>query len=230
MLFIKTDDGSLTYRNMQIDELYHTKAGAIVEAFEKHARALRVWEKQDPIIFDICSGLSYNAACAIDEIRVHGNTSKITIYLFENDIDVLKSNLELPDELVYQQDGKTRYVRSFGIIKRAIRAFMDHSQTAYEEDNIEINIMYGDFYCVIDSLSIAADYVFYAPFSPAFTPTMWTCEKFKKIHDHMKDGARLSTYSYARRVREALDCAGFEVSDGPVLGRRSPSLIATNRH
>lgn len=44
MDFIITDDGSLTFRKAELDELYHTEAGAIVEALEKHARALKVWE------------------------------------------------------------------------------------------------------------------------------------------------------------------------------------------
>ena len=75
MDFIVTDDGSKTFRNVEIDELYHTKAGAIVEALEKHVRALKVWERNNPVIFDVCSGLSYNAACAVEEIRKHHNNS-----------------------------------------------------------------------------------------------------------------------------------------------------------
>jgi tRNA U34 5-methylaminomethyl-2-thiouridine-forming methyltransferase MnmC len=42
----------------------------------------------------------------------------------------------------------------------------------------------------------------------------------------MKEGAKLSTYSYARWIRNNLKNAGFEVLDGPILGRRSPSTIA----
>jgi len=44
----------------------------------------------------------------------------------------------------------------------------------------------------------------------------------------MNKNAKLSTYSYARTVRENLKEAGFEVIDGPVLGRRSPSTIGIN--
>lgn len=120
MDFITTDDRSLTFRNNELHELYHTKAGAIVEALEKHARALNVWEKNNPILFDVCSGLSYNAACAVEEIRNHDNNSLITVYLFENDLSVLKANLELPDNLNYVQDGEKKTITCFVHFKNAI--------------------------------------------------------------------------------------------------------------
>jgi hypothetical protein len=45
----------------------------------------------------------------------------------------------------------------------------------------------------------------------------------------MKEGAKLSTYSYARWIRNNLKNAGFEVLDGPILGRRSPSTVCINK-
>jgi tRNA U34 5-methylaminomethyl-2-thiouridine-forming methyltransferase MnmC len=44
----------------------------------------------------------------------------------------------------------------------------------------------------------------------------------------MKKGAMMSTYSCARIVRDNLKNAGFEVKNGPIIGRRSPSTIAIN--
>ena len=45
----------------------------------------------------------------------------------------------------------------------------------------------------------------------------------------MKSGARLATYSCAGKVRRALTEVGFEVIDGPIVGRRSPSTIAIKK-
>ena len=78
----------------------------------------------------------------------------------------------------------------------------------------------------MDSVGQNADFVFFAPFSPAIQPEMWNSDFFRKIYSHMSKDAKLSTYSFARNVREALSQAGFSVMSGPILGRRSPSLIA----
>jgi len=119
-----TDDKSLTFRNETVNEWYHTKAGAVVEALEKHARALRVWEKQNPVIFDVCSGLSYSAACALEEIRNHQNNSQVTIYLFENDRAILEKNLELPDIIEYEHDSK-KCLLNFTHFKNTIKQYLE---------------------------------------------------------------------------------------------------------
>ncbi|MGV8086334.1 MAG: MnmC family methyltransferase [Candidatus Woesearchaeota archaeon] len=222
---LTTDDGSKTFRNPIVDELYHTKAGAIVEALEKHARALKVWEKENPIIFDVCSGLSYSAACALEEIRNHKNTSFVTIYLFENDRKILEKNLQLENKIKYIYDGKKQEIKSYEHFKNAIRNYLKHNINIYQAENIKIIILYGDVNLTIEKVEETADFIFYAPFSPQFTPKMWTSDIFKKLYSHMAKNGKLSTYSYARKVRDALIEAKFKIVDGPTLGRRSPSLI-----
>jgi len=223
---IITDDGSLTYRSEILDEPYHTKAGAIVEALEKHARALKVWEKDCPVIFDVCSGLSYSAACALEEIRSNGNNSLVTIYLFENDRTILEKNLNLPDSIKYTQDGALKKITCYHHFKAAIRKYLHHNINVYKSENLRITLMFGDFYLTINSVEESADFVFYAPFSPMFTPQMWSYKMFRILFMHMSPHGQLTTYSYAKKVRDALTEAGFKVRDGPILGRRSPSLIA----
>jgi len=223
-----TDDGSRTFRNKEVDQLYHTKGGAIVEALEKHARALKVWEKENPVIFDVCSGLSYSAACAFEEIRRHKNNSLVTIYLFENDRIILEKNLELPESLEYTQDNTSQNITCYHHFKKAIKGFLDSGKTVYnsKKDHLQINIIFGDVQSTIDSIKEDADFVFFAPFSPVATPEMWASEIFGKLYSHMNKGGKLSTYSYARKVREALKDSGFSVHNGPILARRSPSVIA----
>jgi len=223
---LTTDDGSKTYRNPVVDEWYHTKAGAIVEALEKHARVLRVWEKESPVIYDVCSGLSYSAACALEEIRAHENNSLVTIYLFENDRAILEKNLELPDVIEYEQDGVQKEITCYKYLKAAIRKYLEHNVKIYESDNLRIILMFGDVHLQINKVEESADYIFYAPFSPMFTPNMWTYDIFRKLYLHTAPNGKLSTYSYAKKVRDVLKEAGFKVEKGPVLGRRSPSLIA----
>jgi tRNA U34 5-methylaminomethyl-2-thiouridine-forming methyltransferase MnmC len=222
---IITDDGSITFRHPEHLEPYHTKSGAVVEAMEKHARALHVWEKNNPVIFDICSGLSYSAACALEEIRRHGNESFVTIYLFENDRVILEKNLEL-SQLTYIQDGIPKEISCYFHFRNAIKKYLEAGVQIYTSTNLRIVIIFGDFRNNIDTISVHADYIFYAPFSPQISKELWTPDVFKKLFDKLNSGGKLSTYSYARSVRDALSEVGFKIEKGPVLGRRSPSLIA----
>jgi tRNA U34 5-methylaminomethyl-2-thiouridine-forming methyltransferase MnmC len=221
-----TDDKSLTFRGTDVDEWYHTKAGGIVEALEKHARALKVWEKLNPLIFDVCSGLSYSAACALEEIRRHGNDSFVTICLFENDRKILEKNLALPDVIDYEQDGTKQQITCYHHFKNAIRNYLKNNTKIYQADNLRIIIKFGDVNKTISTMEETADYIFYAPFSPQMTPSMWIYDIFRKLYMHTNTGGKLSTYSYAKKVRDVLKEAGFKVVDGPIVGRRSPSLIA----
>jgi hypothetical protein len=228
---IITEDKSLTFRNPEHLEPYHTKSGAIIEALEKHARALRVWEKENPIIFDVCSGLSYSAACALEEIRSHGNNSLVTIYLFENDRRILEEMLKLPDVLTYDNTGKKdSRITCYFHFKNAVRDYLDAGIKHYEYGKLRINIVYGDFRKTIEKIHDKADYLFYAPFSPIMDPELWKEEVFTKLYTGMNDDGKLSTYSYARHVREGLEKSGFKIEKGPSIGRRSPSLVAVKQN
>jgi len=58
---------------------------------------------------------------------------------------------------------------------------------------------------------------------------MWTAEVFRNVFNVMKKGAKLSTYSCAKSVRANMTAAGFTVTDGPSIGRKSPATIAVKR-
>lgn len=213
---IITDDGSITFRNEEVDECYHTKSGAVEESFEKHAKPAKIDElarKQNEIvIFDVCFGLGYNSCAAIDLIKKINPNCKIIIYGFENDQKILDKILEVEPKF-----------ENFSIIQKIVKSHY------FEEDNITIKILLGDAREKINSVNESADVVFFDPFSPKKAPMMWEKDFFKSIITKMKIGGILTTYSCARVVRDNLNSAGFEVKDGPIIGRRSPSTIAVKK-
>jgi len=204
---IITEDNSITFYNEKVGDHYHTKSGAKEEAVEKHVKALNI--KPNKIIFDICFGLGYNTAAALD-------LGPATVYCFENDKEILKEILKINADF-----------KSYNIIKEFIKGFFE-GNNVYEKGNTKLIMLFGDARENIKKLKEKADYVFFDPFSPAKVPEMWTEDFFKDIRNKMKPGGKLSTYSYARRVRDNMRKAGFKVLDGPILGRRSPSTIALN--
>lgn len=211
---IKTEDGSVSYRNKIIDETYHTKSGAIEEAFEKHAKPLKIWEKNNPVIYDVCFGIGYNAVAAIDLIKEKNPDSKIIIYCFENDMDILEKCLEINPKF-----------KNYSIIKEFVKNFIKNNKTSLESNNVKLIMMFGDAKIQINNVKENADYVFFDPFSPKKHPKMWEKEFFSNIFSKMNSSGMLSTYSFARIVKDNLKSVGFVVKPGPIIGRRSPSTI-----
>ncbi|MGV8168603.1 MAG: tRNA (5-methylaminomethyl-2-thiouridine)(34)-methyltransferase MnmD [Candidatus Nanoarchaeia archaeon] len=215
---ITTDDGSPTFRSIIYDEPYHSKSGAVEESFKKYALALNIWEKKNPIIYDICSGMGYNAAAAIDVFLEKGSGT-ITIYCYENDEEIIHKTLDVNPAF-----------KNYNLIKTLVDNYFKNKETTFNEEKegkqIKLILRIGDARELIKTEKENADFVFFDPFSPKKHPEMWTEEFFKDIYQKMNNPGLLSTYSYARIVKDNLKNAGFSVTAGPVVGRRSPSTIA----
>lgn len=210
---IKTQDDSTTYYNEEVDDTYHSKSGAEEEAREKYAKQVKKFQstKDEIVIYDVCFGLGYNTAAVMDEIT----NKKLRIYCFENDKKILsKVPLLNPNFKSYTQ------------IKKFIHEFLTKKTEEHIEPMTELRIVYGDMKKRIKEMRESADYVFFDPFSPSKTPEMWTLEVFKDLYEKMTNTGLLFTYSCAKNVRENMKQAGFEVIDGPIVGRRSPATIA----
>jgi len=199
---VLTDDGSMTFYSSKFDECYHSKSGALQEAFEKYVKPCNV--KDGFVILDVCFGLGYNSLAALSIAK------RLKIVGLENDINILKQKVEVPSYL--EKD----YAK---IVEASNKLF-------YKDNEVEIKILLGDALQTIDSVNEKFDAVFFDPFSPKKCPELWTLDFFKKIKSKMNKGGILATYSCARVVRDNLREAGFEVKDGPCVGRRSPSTVA----
>jgi tRNA U34 5-methylaminomethyl-2-thiouridine-forming methyltransferase MnmC len=200
---ITTKDGSPTFYNEKYDETYHSKTGAIEESEKKFVEPANI--KEGMKILDVCFGLGYNSAAAIKKAK------KLTITALEMDAEILKKTKSIEVK---------GYKREYEKIKEAAK------KLHYKDKDVEINIIIGDATKTIKDIDDKFDAVFHDPFSPPKNPDMWTEGFFKEIKKRMKKGARLTTYSCARIVRDNLSNAGFKVQDGPKVGRRGPSTIA----
>ncbi|MBI5397866.1 hypothetical protein HZB03_00225 [Candidatus Woesearchaeota archaeon] len=207
---IVTRDGSETYYNEELYESYHSTSGAAEEAIKKYAEPCRIANFDRVRILDVCFGLGYNSAAALDAFR--GKLIEITA--LENDPAVL--------DAIYSLDPP---FRSYGLIKEAAKNKLCCDGKAV------LKIIMGDARESIKTLgAYDFDVVFFDPFSPKKCPELWTVGFFSDIYAAMKNGGVLATYSCAKSVRENLTKAGFEVRDGHCVGRRSPSTLAISRH
>ena len=203
-----TEDSSITLFNEKYQEHYHSTKGAVEESFEKFVKPCRIAElakKGKLVILDVCFGVGYNSAAAIDVALESNPNCIIEIIGLENDQKILDERKNLNPAFKY-----------YDIIKEEKK-----------DDRIQLKILLGDARETIKQIKEKVDAVFFDPFSPKVCPELWTKEFFEDVKNAMKPGAILTTYSCARIVRDNMKAIGFTVEDGPVLGRRGPATIAT---
>ena len=200
MKLVQTKDKSYTFFNEEYQEIYHSQTGALEEAQKKYIEPLGV--KDNQVILDICFGLGYNTFAAIE------NAKHLKIIALEKDPKVL-------------EDLQTLDIKgNYNIIKKVAKDYY------YKDDNYEIKLILGPAEETIKKVKEKFDVVFLDPFAPRNNPELWTEEFFKEIYSRMKKGAKLATYSCARKIRDNLKSAGFKVINGPNVGRRGPSTNA----
>ncbi|MFH1770752.1 MAG: MnmC family methyltransferase [archaeon] len=203
---IKTGDGSYTFVS-DMGESYHSVSGAEEEAIKKYVEPTNIVEiaKTGIVrILDVCFGIGYNSAAAIDAALKANPDCKITIVGLELDKSLSESLKELSPKF-----------KSYDLVKGERK-----------NKNVDLKIIYGDARETIKKVKGEFDVCFFDPFSPAKHPHMWTEEFFKAVAEKLKVGGVLSTYSCATHVRINMVRAGFDPKDGPCIGRRAPSTIA----
>jgi tRNA U34 5-methylaminomethyl-2-thiouridine-forming methyltransferase MnmC len=216
---IITKDSSITFYSEEYNETYHSITGAVEEAFKKFAEpALEAVKGKNKIsILDVCFGLGYNSAAAIDKVLEHNIRCDITIVGLEKDKKILEqiNNLE-------------PLIMSYHVIKDMVE-----NDYQYDRDGVKISLLVGDALKTIKQAAkevkkseVKFDIIFLDPFSPKKNPELWTEAFFKELRRLINKDGVLTTYSCAGIVRRNLKAAGFTVKDGPCVGRRSPSTIA----
>jgi tRNA U34 5-methylaminomethyl-2-thiouridine-forming methyltransferase MnmC len=213
---IKTEDGSSTFFNEEVGDIYHCRSGAVREAIEKYAIPCRIAELAragEVRILDSCFGLGYNTAAALDAALASSPSCEIFVEALEIDREIIGKIAQVQPSF-----------QNFSLIKELAKS----PNYEYINGNIHLRVILGDARETILKTSGGFDAVFFDPFSPKKQPELWQQDFFRDIRFKMKKGGILATYSYARSVRDNLALAGFIVSDGPIVGRRSPSTLAVN--
>jgi tRNA U34 5-methylaminomethyl-2-thiouridine-forming methyltransferase MnmC len=214
---VKTGDDSVTYHNPKYDETYHSTSGAVEEAFEKFVKPCKIKERskeKDSIkVLDICFGLGYNSCAAIDATEC-----KIFITALENDEEIIHRIKEVDPQF-----------ENYSLLKELIRTKPRTHAWKLSTDKVNIKLILGDAREEIKELKNKFDCIFLDPFSPKKCPELWTKEFMQDIYNVTAPGGILATYSCAKSVRDNLKEAGFKVEDGPCIGRKSPSTIATKQ-
>lgn len=208
-----TQDGSYTFFSEEFGEAFHSYQGAKTEAFQKFSEAIELQDKaqQSEIkLLDVCYGLGYNTAAAIEVIRNVNPNCNIEIYALELDPTVPIGATQL---LQYWSNDIQEVLES--LAKR-------HD---YQQDHLKAQLLIGDARQTIQRLiasKFQADAIFFDPFSPRRCPQLWTIEFFRLVAQCLAPTGKLSTYSRSASVRTALIEAGLQIGTIPLGERHLP--------
>ncbi len=216
-----TADGSFTFVFQEFSESFHSHYGATQESFCKFVEPTQLaTAAQKPILrlLDICYGLGYNTAAALQTIWAVNPSCCVEVI-------GLEVNSTVPQAAIAHHLFDNWNCNYIEILKKL--AFEHQVQTPC----LKAKLLIGDARTTITLVRQSgfwADTIFLDPFSPPQCPQLWTVEFIKQLSLCLHPDGLLATYSCAAAVRTALLSAGLVIGSTPPVGRRSPGTVATH--
>ena len=216
-----TKDGSYTFFSHEFNEAFHSIYGAKQEAeikFVVPTKLRSIARKKSQIkLLDICYGLGYNSAAAMEAIWQTNPQCQIELIGLEINADVPQS---------------ASIHNLLDLWQTPIPQLLKTLATDFQVNNnsLQAKLLLGDARKTIQQLceqNWQADAIFLDPFSPPKCPQLWTVEFMAKVALCLQTRGRLATYSCAAAVRNALGMAGLKYGSTPSIGRKSPGTVAS---
>ncbi len=210
-----TQDGSSTFFSTEFGETFHSLQGAKVEAFQKFALTTDLRQKAHTShlrLLDVCYGLGYNTAAALETVWTINPNCQIEVYGLELDPSVPVGALN-PEIL--------------GIWPESIQGVLQDLAQAHtcQQKYLLAHLLVGDARQTIQELiekGFQADAIFFDPFSPRCCPQLWTVEFVQSVAKCLAPDGKLSTYSRSAAVRTAIKLAGLKIGTIPMGDNAQP--------
>ena len=215
-----TDDGSYTFFSEEFQETFHSSFGAKQEAEVRYIKPCAIEQlaaqKSKIRILDVCYGLGYNTAAALETIWSINPQCQVELICLE-------ININVPQQAV-----KYGCLQSWQAPIPSILAELSN-KCIVTKDLITAKLLLEDARLAVKSLvkqNWQADAIFLDPFSPRKCPQLWTVEFISLLAQCLNSEGRLATYSASAAVRTALQSAGLKIGSISGAGRKSPGTIA----
>ena len=200
-----TSDGSTTIHLPEWNEQYHSKHGAIQEAYHvfiKHGLSLFTASETISIL-EIGFGTGLNAFISYLEAKKHQlniNYIGVEAYPVEKE-EILKLN----------------YVTELNVKEEQVVFNKMHSLSWNKKHVLSTNFSLTkrkQFFDTINDVELC-NLIYYDAFGARVQPELWTVDIFKKMFNALKQGGVLVTYSAKGSVRRAMQEVGFIVEKLP---------------
>ncbi|WP_335220165.1 tRNA (5-methylaminomethyl-2-thiouridine)(34)-methyltransferase MnmD [Nostoc sp.] len=175
---------------------------------------------QKPVLrlLDVCYGLGYNTAAALQTIWAVNPSCFVEVI-------GLELNPAVPQAAIAHHLFDNWNCNYIEILKKL--ACEHQVQTPY----LKAKLLIGDArntIRLVHQSGFSADAIFLDPFSPPQCPQLWTVEFIKQVSLCLHPDGLLATYSCSAAVRTAFLSAGLVIYSTPPVGRRSPGTMATH--
>lgn len=203
--FSITKDGSHTLVNEELDETYHSRHGAIQEAYHVFMRSgLDLLQSKTEIsIFEMGFGTGLNAF--ITFLENQRNCQKVNYYGLEK--YPLKGEVWKQLNFITELDAQA-YSSVFESMHEGKWDTLLPISTDFNLKKIE-----GDLEDDLSDLHV--DLIYFDAFGPRVQPDLWTEQVFEKMYQILKPGGILVTYCCKGDVKRAMISAGFQVEKIP---------------
>lgn len=215
-----TEDGSGTFFSEDFQEAFHSSVGAKTEAYGKFIEPCGLKDlarsQGEITILDVCYGLGYNTAAALEAIWQVNPACRVVVVASELNGAVPRSAL---DQGLFRDWSPE--------IQNILREVGERHTS--QGDRWDCRLLLGDARQTLPPLnpkSFQADGIFLDPFSPPKCPQLWSQDFLQKITQFLHPQGYLATYSCAAALRSALLNLGLKVGRTEGIGRRSPGTLA----
>jgi tRNA U34 5-methylaminomethyl-2-thiouridine-forming methyltransferase MnmC len=215
----ETADGSKTFFSEEFNELFHSHFGAKQESYFKYVVPTLLREKANCKVLrllDVCYGLGYNTATAIEKIWEVNPECYIEVI-------ALELNPKVPQAAIEHQLFDNWNVNFIDSLTKL--AFEHQVQTEFLKATLVIGDARNKINQVYES-GFKADAIFLDPFSPPQCPHLWTIEFLQLVSQCLLLDGLLATYSCAAAVRTALLNAQLTIGSTSPVGRKTPGTVA----
>ncbi|WP_414624258.1 tRNA (5-methylaminomethyl-2-thiouridine)(34)-methyltransferase MnmD [Calothrix sp. CCY 0018] len=215
----ETADGSKTFFSEEFNESFHSHFGAKQESYFKYVVPTLLIEKRYSKVLrllDVCYGLGYNTATAIEKIWQVNPKCYIEVI-------ALELNPKVPQAAIEHQLFENWNANLIDNLTKL--AFEHRVQTEF----LKATLVIGDARDKINQVyqsGFKADAIFLDPFSPPQCPHLWTIEFLQLVSQCLQVDGLLATYSCAAAVRTALLNAQLSIASTSPVGRKAPGTVA----
>ena len=199
----KTEDGSHTLYNQELDETYHSKHGAIQEANHVFIlNGIQGLDAKEVSILEVGFGTGLNA------ILTYAFAKKNRVQIDYTGIESSPLSEDIIDQLNYKNEIKDFDLAIFNTMHSC--NWNTNCKIDSHFSLIKSNIALQEY-----DTSKKFDVIYYDAFGPRAQKEMWEKSLFQKLYDMLNIGGKLVTYCAMGQFKRDLKFCGFVVNSVP---------------
>ena len=150
--------------------------------------------------------------------KIHLNKSSLHFFSFEKSPLLLEDISKVLSFFPELKEEREDFLEKYHLIHNGFNLI------PFLKYNVFLNLIVGEINDYLYNFEGKFDAIFLDGFSPSKNPSMWSLEVCLFLNRHSKENTSLSSFSVAKKVRDNLTRAGFDVFKGKGFGKKREML------